>query len=44
MSPLLEVNNLTTSFPGAFGEIPVVDDVSFSIDPGEVLALVGESG
>lgn len=44
MSPLLEVKNLTTSFPGESGEILVVDDVSFSIDPGEVLALVGESG
>jgi oligopeptide/dipeptide ABC transporter ATP-binding protein len=44
LSPLLEVKGLTTSFPGSNGEIPVVDEVSFSIDPGEVLALVGESG
>ena len=44
MSPLLEVTGLTTSFPGESGPIPVVDEVSFSIDPGEVLALVGESG
>ena len=44
MSTILEVNHLTTSFPGASGAIPVVDDVSFSIDEGEVLALVGESG
>ena len=44
MSPLLEVKNLTTSFPGSSGDIPIVDEVSFSIDPGEVLALVGESG
>jgi oligopeptide/dipeptide ABC transporter ATP-binding protein len=44
VSPLLEVSNLTTSFPAGDGEIPVVDEVSFSIDSGEVLALVGESG
>ena len=42
MSTILEVNNLTTSFPGASGAIPVVDDVSLSIDEGEVLALVGD--
>jgi len=44
VSPLLEVSDLTTSFPAEGGEIPVVDEVSFSIDSGEVLALVGESG
>ncbi len=44
MNPLLAVKDLTTSFPGSRGEIPVVDEVSFSIAPGEVLALVGESG
>ncbi len=50
MSPLLEIRNLRTAFPGArsgFGPrepVHVVDDVSFSLDRGEVLALVGESG
>jgi oligopeptide/dipeptide ABC transporter ATP-binding protein len=44
LSPLLEIEGLTTSFPGPNGDIPVVDEVSFSIDQGEVLALVGESG
>jgi peptide/nickel transport system ATP-binding protein len=44
VSPLLDVRGLSTCFPGSRGEIPVVDEVSFSIDPGEVLALVGESG
>jgi len=44
MSPLLEVSGLTTSFPSERGRVPVVDDVSFSINAGEVLALVGESG
>ncbi len=44
MSALLEVKGLTTSFPSERGRVPVVDDVSFSIGAGEVLALVGESG
>ena len=48
MSPLLEIRNLRTAFPGArsgIGQrerIHVVDDVSFDLDRGEVLALVGE--
>jgi peptide/nickel transport system ATP-binding protein/oligopeptide transport system ATP-binding protein len=44
MSTLLDVSKLTTSFPSERGRVPVVDDVSFSIAAGEVLALVGESG
>jgi len=44
MSALLEVTGLTTSFPSERGRVPVVDDISFSIGQGEVLALVGESG
>lgn len=39
-APLLQVDRLCVSF----GAKPVVDDVSFSIAPGEKLALVGESG
>lgn len=41
--PLLEVKNLSIAFP-RHGEIDVVDNVSFSVRPGETLALVGESG
>ncbi|HNT35968.1 MAG TPA: ATP-binding cassette domain-containing protein, partial [bacterium] len=50
-SPLLEVKGLTKHFPvkaGTFkrarGIIKAVDGVSFSIDEGETLGLVGESG
>ena len=41
---VLTVDSLTTSFPNPGGPLAVVDDVSFEIDRGEVLALVGESG
>ena len=41
---LLEVDRLAVSFPGPGGEVRPVDGVSFSLDRGETLALVGESG
>ncbi|WP_341862321.1 dipeptide/oligopeptide/nickel ABC transporter permease/ATP-binding protein [Gymnodinialimonas sp. 57CJ19] len=41
--PLLEVKNLSIAFP-RHGDVDVVDDISFSVRPGETLALVGESG
>ena len=42
--PLLSVENLTVTFPGESGRVPVVDGVAFAIGRGETLALVGESG
>ena len=49
--PLLEVNNLKTWFPvhGGLlrrktGDIKAVDDVSFTVEPGQTVGLVGESG
>ena len=42
---LLEVSHLSLGYPGADGGVTlVVDDVSFHVDRGEVLAIVGESG
>lgn len=41
---LLEVEHLCVELKGEHGWVRVVDDVSFSIRRGEVLALVGESG
>lgn len=44
MSELLEVKNLSVSFDTAQGEVEAVRNVSFKLQPGEVLAVVGESG
>jgi len=47
--PLLQVENLTVSYGkgglwGKQSQFKAVDDVSFSVYPGETLGLVGESG
>ena len=44
MTALLNVRDLRVSFPDAAGRIHPVDGVSFTIDRGKTLALVGESG
>ena len=41
---ILEVENLTVQFPTRRGVLTAVDSISFSIAPGEVLGVVGESG
>ncbi len=40
----LTVENISVSFRRSGALIPAVHDVSFSVNPGETLALVGESG
>ncbi|MEW9677401.1 ABC transporter ATP-binding protein [Lentibacillus sp. L22] len=42
--PILEISGLKTSFFTDDGEVPAVADVNFSIKPGEILGVVGESG
>jgi peptide/nickel transport system ATP-binding protein len=44
VSSLLEVCDLRTVFKGDDGEFAVVDGISFSVDAGRTLAIVGESG
>ena len=41
---LLEVADLSVSFPGPSGRIRAVRNISLSLAPGECLAIVGESG
>src|SRR5919202_4342710 len=44
MPHLLEIKNLRTHFPARAGLVRAVDGVSFHLDEGELLGLVGESG
>lgn len=41
---MLTVHDVTKSFPGAEGDVPVLRGVSLSLERGETLALTGESG
>ncbi|MUU73810.1 dipeptide/oligopeptide/nickel ABC transporter permease/ATP-binding protein [Pseudarthrobacter sp. GA104] len=41
---VLEVKNLSIRFPARFGDIAIVDNVSFTVREGETMGLVGESG
>ncbi|HLJ66861.1 MAG TPA: ABC transporter ATP-binding protein [Chloroflexota bacterium] len=44
MSPLLDVQNLTVDYLVPGRPVRAVDNVSFSIDAGEIVGLAGESG
>ncbi len=43
-TPLLNIKDLKIEFPSRRGTLVAVDGISLSIDPGEVLGVVGESG
>src|ERR1700746_2334901 len=42
--PLLRVEHLRIEVPNRHGTLVAIDDISFTIAPGEVLGVVGESG
>ena len=42
--PLLSIKHLSIEFPGRYSTEYAVDDVSFDLEAGEILGLVGESG
>lgn len=44
MNNLLEIENLHIAFDTPRGQLRVVNDISLSINPGEIFGLVGESG
>lgn len=44
MEPLLKIEHLSVHFPTYAGKVQAVRDVSFCLEPGETLAIVGESG
>jgi oligopeptide/dipeptide ABC transporter ATP-binding protein len=44
LPPLLEVKNLHTEFRTGAGLVRAVDGISYTVEPGETVAIVGESG
>ena len=44
MAALLRVDNLSVALPTRAGYAKAVDDLSFAVDPGEILGIAGESG
>ena len=42
MAPLIEVQHLKKYFPTARGQLHAVDDVSFTIERGTTMGVVGE--
>ena len=43
-TPMLDVRALRVEFPGRHGTVTALADISLTIQPGEILGVVGESG
>jgi oligopeptide/dipeptide ABC transporter ATP-binding protein len=43
-APVLEIENLTVKLKRPSGDVTILDDVSYSVNQGEAVAIVGESG
>jgi oligopeptide/dipeptide ABC transporter ATP-binding protein len=44
LPPLLDIRDLHTEFRTGAGVVPAVDGISYTVEPGETVAIVGESG
>lgn len=44
MKPILEISDLSVSFPGNDGFLTAIDDINLTVRKGETLAVIGESG
>ncbi len=44
VSPIVEITNLTKSYRRGDQIVPVLEDITFNIEEGEFLALMGPSG
>jgi len=44
MTPIIELRNISKFFGAGAEQVTAVDDVSLSINAGEIVCLVGESG
>ena len=42
--PLIEIEDLNVQFVTSHGTVRAVEGLSYSVDPGEMVAIVGESG
>lgn len=43
-NPFLSVRDLAIGIPGRNGVVPLVEDIGFTLAPGEILGIAGESG
>ncbi|MCI1881104.1 MAG: ABC transporter ATP-binding protein [Sporolactobacillus sp.] len=44
MKSILTIKNLSIGFPQSYGQTPVVDNINFTIEKGQTVCIVGESG